>query len=105
MGTGMTRDGQIGWRMVAVAAFVGTAVVAVALTRAPAHEGVTLSSGLSGRVCATSGLEAWLGLGTVTGGTSSPRTHPAGTHYPPPFTHASDRDRHHVSHPESAPHP
>jgi len=77
--------------MVAVAAFVGTAVVAVALTRAPAHEGVTLSSDLSGRVCATSGLEAWLGLGTVTGETSSARIHPAGTYYTLEFTNVSDR--------------
>jgi hypothetical protein len=29
----MTRYGQIGWRLAAVAAFVGTAVLAVALTR------------------------------------------------------------------------
>ena len=39
MGTAMTRYGQIGWRMVAIAAFVGTAALAVALTRAPAQDG------------------------------------------------------------------
>ena len=32
----MTRYGQIGWRMAAIAAFVGTAALAVVLTRAPA---------------------------------------------------------------------
>ena len=63
MRTAMTRYGQIGWRMVAVAAFVGTAVLAVVLTRAPAHNDASLSSELSGQACSTSGLEAWLGLG------------------------------------------
>ena len=87
----MTRYGQIGWRTVAVAAFVGTAVLAVALTRAPAHDGVTLSSDVSSRVCATSGLEAWLGLGTVTGETSAAGIHPAGTYYTLEFTNVSDR--------------
>ncbi len=31
----MTRYGQIGWRMAAIAAFAGTAALAVILTRAP----------------------------------------------------------------------
>jgi hypothetical protein len=61
----MTIYGQIGWRMAAVAAFVGTAVLAIALTRAPANSDASLSYGLSGRVCPTSGLEAWLGLGAA----------------------------------------
>jgi hypothetical protein len=79
----MTRYGQIGWRMAAVAAFVGTAALAVALTRAPARDGVSLSSAVSARVCATSGLKAWLGLGT-------PR--PAeGTYYALEFTNVSDQ--------------
>jgi hypothetical protein len=49
--------------MAAVAAFIGTAALAITLTRAPAQNGVSLSSAVSSRVCATSGLEAWLGLG------------------------------------------
>ena len=79
----MTRYGQIGWRMAAVAAFVGTAALAVALTRAPARNGVSLSSDVSARVCATSGLKAWLGLGIA---------RPAeGTYYALEFTNVSDR--------------
>jgi Domain of unknown function (DUF4232) len=79
----MTRYGQIGWRMAAVAAFVGTAALAVALTRAPARDGVSLSSVVSARVCATSGLRAWLGLGTA---------RPAeGTYYALEFTNVSDQ--------------
>jgi len=84
----MTRYGQIGWRLAAIAAFVGTAVLAVALTRTPAHDGVSLSSDVSARVCATSGLQAWLGLGParVTG------IRPAeGTYYTLEFTNVSDR--------------
>ena len=94
----MTRYGQIGWRLAAVAAFVGTAVLAVALTRAPAHDGVSLSSDVSARVCATSGLEAWLGLGTatdataVTGAAGDTGIRPAeGTYYTLEFTNVSDR--------------
>jgi hypothetical protein len=84
----MTRYGQIGWRLAAIAAFVGTAVLAVALTRTPAHDGVSLSSDVSARACATSGLQAWLGLGpaSVTG------IRPAeGTYYTLEFTNVSDR--------------
>ena len=33
MGTAMTRYGQIGWRMAAIAAFVGTAALAIALPK------------------------------------------------------------------------
>jgi hypothetical protein len=51
--------------MAAVAAFIGTAVLAITLTRAPANSDASLSYGLSGRVCPTSGLEAWLGLGAA----------------------------------------
>jgi hypothetical protein len=75
--------------MAAVAAFVGTAVLAVALTRAPAQDGVSFSSDVSARVCATSGLQAWLGLGTATGATG---IRPAqGTYYTLEFTNVSDR--------------
>ena len=89
----MTRYGQIGWRMAAVAAFVGTAVLAVALTRAPAHDGVSLSSDVSARVCAPSGLQAWLGLGTAgAGGAGETGSRPvAGTYYTLEFTNVSDR--------------
>jgi hypothetical protein len=79
--------------MAAVAAFVGTAALAVALTRAPAQDGVSLSSDVSVRVCATSGLQAWLGLGTAaTGATGATGARPApGTYYTLEFTNVSDR--------------
>jgi len=91
----MTRYGQIGWRLAAVAAFVGTAALAVALTRAPAHDGVSLSSDVSARVCAPSGLQAWLGLGTAatgaTGSAGETGSRPvAGTYYALEFTNVSD---------------
>jgi len=79
----MTSYGQIGWRLAAVAAFVGTAALAVALTRAPARDDVSLSSDVSARVCATSGLQAWLGLGTAATA--------KGTYYTLEFTNVSDR--------------
>jgi len=79
----MTSYGQIGWRLAAVAAFVGTAALAVALTRAPARDDVSLSSDVSARVCATSGLQAWLGLGTA--------ATTEGTYYTLEFTNVSDR--------------
>ena len=79
----MTRYGQIRWRLAAVAAFVGTAALAVALTRAPARDDVSLSSDVSARVCATSGLQAWLGLGTA--------ATTEGTYYTLEFTNVSDR--------------
>jgi hypothetical protein len=81
----MTRYGQIGWRMAAVAAFVGTAALAIALTRAPIRGDASLSSEFSGRVCATSVLEARLGLGAA-------GIHPAnGTYYTLEFTNVSHR--------------
>jgi hypothetical protein len=104
----MTKYGQIGWRMAAVAAFVGTAVLAIALTRAPANSDASLSYGLSGRVCPTSGLEAWLGLGAAggasegggaggAGGASPGHAGPPGaypghvTYYALEFTNVSNR--------------
>jgi Protein of unknown function (DUF4232) len=79
--------------MAAVAAFVGTAALAVALTRAPAQDGVSLSSDVSARVCATSGLQAWLGLGAATAtATGATGIRPAqGTYYTLEFTNVSDR--------------
>jgi hypothetical protein len=87
--------------MAAVAAFFGTAALAIALSRAPAGNSVSLSSELSGQVCSTSGLEAWLGLGGA--GAASPGTASPGTARPPgaysagktfytlEFTNVSDR--------------
>jgi Protein of unknown function (DUF4232) len=80
--------------MAAVAAFVGTAVLAVALTRPPAQDAVSLSSDVSARVCATSGLQAWLGLGATgaTGATGEAGNRLAqGTYYTLEFTNVSDR--------------
>ena len=97
----MTRYGQIGWRMAAVAAFFGTAALAIALSRAPADNGISLSSELSGQVCSPSGLEAWLGLGgagAASPGAASPGAasppgaySPGKTFYTLEFTNVSDR--------------
>jgi hypothetical protein len=92
----MTRYGQIGWRMVAIAAFVGTAVLAIALTRAPARSDASLSYGVSGPACPTSGLEAWLGLGAATaarpGSADPPGAYPGHeTYYTLEFTNVSNR--------------
>ena len=92
----MTRYGQIGWRMAAIAAFVGTAVLAIGLTRAPASSDASLSYGLSGRACPTSGLEAWLGLGAASaarpGSAGPPGAYPGHEiYYTLEFTNVSDR--------------
>ena len=90
----MTRYGRIAWRVIAVVAFAGTAALAVTLTRVPARpDRATLSSNLTGPACATSGLEAWLGLGT-TGpppGTGHRPQPGAGTSYTLEFTNISSR--------------
>jgi Domain of unknown function (DUF4232) len=96
MGTAMTRYGQIGWRIVAVVAFAGTAVLAVVLTRAPIRAGAALSSEITGPACPTSGLEAWLGLGPAAavgaGSADGPGMQVArGTYYTLEFTNVSDR--------------
>jgi hypothetical protein len=88
--------------MAAIAAFVGTAVLAIALTRAPANSDATLSYGLSGRVCPTSGLEAWLGLGAASAAGGAGRAGPGNagppgaypgheTYYTLEFTNVSNR--------------
>ena len=88
--------------MAAIAAFVGTAVLAIALTRAPANSDASLSYGLSGRVCPTSGLEAWLGLGAASavsgasganpGNAGPPGAYPGHeTYYTLEFTNVSNR--------------
>jgi len=83
----MTRYGQIGWRVAAVAAFAGTAALAVILTRAPARPDASLSSDVTSRACPTSGLQARLG-GAAAVGT---RLRAAGTYYTLEFTNVSHR--------------
>jgi hypothetical protein len=74
--------------MAAVVAFVGTAALAVTLTRAPIRSDAALSADVTGPACPTSGLEAWLGLGTAGGmGMSAAR----GTYYTLEFTNVSHR--------------
>jgi hypothetical protein len=90
----MTRYGRIGWRVIAVVAFAGTAALAVILTRVPAHPAqLTLSSNLTQGACAPSGLEAWLGLGTTGSppGTGQRPQLAAGTTYTLEFTNVSSR--------------
>ena len=80
--------------MGAVAAFIGTAALAVVLTRAPANNDVSLSSEVSGRVCSTSGLEAWLGAAGAArpGNAGRPGAYPAReTYYTLEFTNVSSR--------------
>jgi hypothetical protein len=68
----MTRYSHITWRVIAVVAFAGTAALAITLTRVPARPAqAALSSSLTLSPCATSGLDAWLGLG-MTGSASVP---------------------------------
>ena len=80
--------------MAAVVAFVGTAALAVTLTRAPIRPDAALSSKVTGPACPTSGLEAWLGLGATgsTGATSGSGTQGAReTYYTLEFTNVSHR--------------
>jgi hypothetical protein len=85
--------------MVAIAAFVGTAVLAIALTRAPSRSDASLSYGVSGPACPTSGLEAWLGLGAASAATAArsgsadpPGAYPGHeTYYTLEFTNVSNR--------------
>jgi Protein of unknown function (DUF4232) len=92
----MTRYGHIGWRVIAVVAFAGTAALAVTLTRVPARpQHAALSSSLMESPCATSGLEAWLGLGTSgSASVTATRDHIRGTqgaYYTLEFTNVSAR--------------
>ncbi len=74
--------------MAAIAAFVGTAALAVVLTRAPGNPAAALSSDVSGRACAASGLEAWLGAaGADRAGVGV--SHGGGTYYTLEFTNVS----------------
>ncbi len=81
MGTAMTRNGHVGWRVAAMVAFAGTAALAVILTRAPMSAPADLSSTVS---CPTSGLQAWIGLG-------SDSQAKAGAYYTLEFTNVSHR--------------
>ena len=94
MGSAMTRYGHFAWRVIAVVAFAGTAAVAVMLTRVPARPAqAALSSNLTGTPCGTSGLEAWVGLGT-TGSPPGTGQHPQlmeGATYTLEFTNVSSR--------------
>jgi hypothetical protein len=86
----MRRYGQIGWRVAAIAAFAGTAALAVVLSRAPGNPVAALSSDISGRACAASGLDAWLGLGgAAAGGAGAGLSHGGGTSYTLEFTNVS----------------
>jgi hypothetical protein len=95
MGTAMTRYGHIAWRAVAVVAFVGTAALAVTLTRAPVRSNnANLSANLSQNPCATSGLDAWLGLaaaGSAHATGNGDRIPAGGTAYTLEFTNVSAR--------------
>lgn len=89
----MNRYGHIGWRIAALVAFAGTAVLAVILSRDPAA-----GDPAANPACAASGLQAWVGLGG-TGPAQVAR--PAqtgqgikttdGTYYTLEFTNVSDR--------------
>jgi hypothetical protein len=92
----VTKYGHIAWRVIAVVAFAGTAALAVTLSRAPARpDHASLSSNLTDNPCATSGLEAWLGLAETPGSTSvtgtGDRLEPGGTYYTLEFTNVSAR--------------
>ena len=92
MGSAVTKYGHIAWRVIAVVAFAGTAALAVTLTRVPVRpDHAALSENLTLSPCATSGLEAWLGLAEnpVTSVGEHPDTD--GTSYTLEFTNVSTR--------------
>jgi hypothetical protein len=92
MGSAVTKYGHIAWRVIAVVAFAGTAALAVTLSRAPARpDHAALSSNLTQSPCATSGLEAWLGLAQTAGSATADRIQPSGTYYTLEFTNVSAR--------------
>jgi Protein of unknown function (DUF4232) len=96
MGSAVTKYGHIAWRVIAVVAFAGTAALAVTLSRAPARPShAALSSNLTESPCATSGLQAWLGLAETPGSTSvtgiGDRLETGHTYYTLEFTNVSAR--------------
>jgi hypothetical protein len=89
----VTRYGHIAWHVIAVVAFTGTAALAVTLSRAPAHpDHAALSSNLTRSPCATSGLQAWIGLAQTAASGTHGRLEPAGTYYTLEFTNVSARE-------------
>jgi hypothetical protein len=96
MRSAVTKYGHIAWRVIAVVAFAGTAALAVTLSRVPARPArASLSSNLTRSPCATSGLEAWLGLAAAAGSASvagtGDRVESGGTYYTLEFTNVSAR--------------
>jgi hypothetical protein len=92
MGSAVTKYGHIAWRVIAVVAFAGTAALAVTLSRVPVRpDHAALSSNLNQSPCATSGLEAWLGLAQAAGSATADRLQPSGTYYTLEFTNVSAR--------------
>jgi Protein of unknown function (DUF4232) len=96
MGSAVTKYGDIAWRLIAVVAFAGTAALAVTLSRVPVRpDHASLSSNLTQSPCATSELEAWLGLARTPGSTpvtgTGDRLEPGGTYYTLEFTNVSAR--------------
>jgi len=91
----MTRYGHITWRVIAVAAFAGTAALAVTLTRVPVRPAhAALSSNLTLSPCAASGLDASLGLGAAGSATipgNGHRLQADSTYYALEFTNVSAR--------------
>jgi hypothetical protein len=87
--------------MVAIAAFVGTAALAIVLTRAPGSTVAALSSEFSGPACAASGLEAWLGA-AATDRAGTGLSHEGGTSYTLEFTNVSHQTCRLYGYPEVA---
>jgi hypothetical protein len=80
--------------MAAIVAFVGTAALAVMLTRTPVRPSAALSSEVTGPACPTSGLDAWLGLNAAPVGSADPTVGTGmqatrGTYYTLEFTNVS----------------
>jgi hypothetical protein len=91
MGSAVTKYGHIAWRLTAVVAFAGTAALAVTLSRVPVRpDHASLSSNLTQSPCATSELEAWLGLAQTPRATPVTGA-PGGTYYTLEFTNVSAR--------------
>ncbi len=82
----MIRYGHIAWRVAAVAAFAATAALAITLTRAPSRPQGALSSKVT---CASSGLQAWLGLGSGNATGNAVHDGTQGTYYTLEFTNIS----------------
>jgi hypothetical protein len=92
MGSAVTRYGHIAWRVIAVVAFAGTAALAVTLSRAPLRpDHASLSENLTQSPCATTGLEAWLGLAQTPGSASVTGIGDRRTYYTLEFTNVSAR--------------